>query len=574
MNTVQNTPRATRQCWECLKRRLVCDYTLPHCKKCVKRGKECPGYDAQKPLQWVEPGKVTSRKRTKPSKNSQLDLQVRSRVRPMGDSSSDSGWSIETVKSEVEDQDAQKELHYIYQKAMADVQTIEDVDKILHIESQDRIEEIVSKGLGHEAARILKMEKDPLKGLRRVLLFMKLEQLPVYRFRNDTSEVVQAINYFNTRIIPEATESKFALVRNPQVMFFPATSLHLLTPSTHSSFVCLALQHYINRLPPEASGKALLANGPKLWQHRGDAIQELYRRIADPKTMYSLATITSIVVFMTNELQSQWFPQWRSHIDVLMRIMKVRGGLMQMYHSAFYMHPTVVLLYLVVTVSNTTSPAHDHVVLAPILNQELEDVEELYHEIFPYCLCPPAVFFFVVRISNLRRETSQALILEDDLTGHSQLAANLLSQIQAFSVDDWAHPGDENEDWLLIGSAYKHAAAVYCIMSLQALALLPEDAHTNLQLEDHGDLLVSFLKRVLVSPRIQRNASWPLSMAGVEAGYRGEARRKWIEDTCSDLSHLLGTNAPLSLKVVLKRYWDSGNLGWEECFHKPYAFMF
>lgn len=228
----------------------------------------------------------------------------------------------------------------------------------------------------------------------------------------------------------------------------------------------------------------------------------------------------------------------------------------------------------VITVSNTTSPAHDQVVLAPTLEQELEDVEELYHEMFPYCLGPPAVIFYIIRISNLRREASQALILQHDLTSLSQLAAHLLSQIQEFSVEDWAQAGAENEDWLAIGSAYKHAAAVYCIMSLQALALLPDDEQTNLQLENHGDLLVSFLKKVYASSRTQRFASWPLTMAGVEAGYRGEARRRWIENSCSELSRLLGTNALLNLKVFLRKYWVSGKLGWEECFHKPYAFMF
>lgn len=106
----------------------------------------------------------------------------------------------------------------------------------------------------------------------------------------------------NTRIIPETKASESTLIQNPQVMFLPVTSLHLLAPSTHSSFVCLALQHYISRLPPGASEEALVTNGPKLWQHRGQAIRELYRSIADPKTVHNLTTITSILVFLTNEV--------------------------------------------------------------------------------------------------------------------------------------------------------------------------------------------------------------------------------------------------------------------------------
>jgi hypothetical protein len=225
-------------------------------------------------------------------------------------------------------------------------------------------------------------------------------------------------------------------------------------------------------------------------------------------------------------------------------------------------------------VSNSTSPAHDQVVLAPTLEEELDDAEELYHEIFPYCFSPPAVFFYVIRISKLRREASQVLILENDLTGHSQLATNLLLQIQAFSVDDWAQPGANYEEWLAIGSAMKHAAAVYCIMSLQSLGLLPNDEQTDLQREKHGDLLVSYLKKVLASERTKRFANWPLTVAGVEAGYRGEARRRWVENSCSELARILGSNSSLILKKVLRKYWESGNLGWEECFDKPYALVF
>lgn len=62
-------PSPKRQCWECLRRRLVCDFTQPSCKKCIRAGVECPGYDEKKPLKWLEPGKVASKRRS--PKNSQ-----------------------------------------------------------------------------------------------------------------------------------------------------------------------------------------------------------------------------------------------------------------------------------------------------------------------------------------------------------------------------------------------------------------------------------------------------------------------------------------------------------------------
>lgn len=54
---------ARKQCWECHRRRLVCDSSLPGCNKCRAAGVECPGYGEKKPLKWLTPGKVTSHTR-------------------------------------------------------------------------------------------------------------------------------------------------------------------------------------------------------------------------------------------------------------------------------------------------------------------------------------------------------------------------------------------------------------------------------------------------------------------------------------------------------------------------------
>ncbi|ORY63268.1 fungal-specific transcription factor domain-containing protein [Pseudomassariella vexata] len=56
-----------RQCWECQRRRLVCDSTRPICTKCSASGVVCPGYDDKRPLRWLAPGKVKSRTRRKKS---------------------------------------------------------------------------------------------------------------------------------------------------------------------------------------------------------------------------------------------------------------------------------------------------------------------------------------------------------------------------------------------------------------------------------------------------------------------------------------------------------------------------
>ncbi|KAH8879813.1 hypothetical protein GQ53DRAFT_853224 [Thozetella sp. PMI_491] len=67
-----STTKAAKEkqpCWECLRRRLVCDCTLPFCNKCRLANITCPGYSEKKPVKWLPPGKIKSRswKRKKPS---------------------------------------------------------------------------------------------------------------------------------------------------------------------------------------------------------------------------------------------------------------------------------------------------------------------------------------------------------------------------------------------------------------------------------------------------------------------------------------------------------------------------
>lgn len=61
-----------RHCWECLRRSLVCDFTQPECKRCIKSGTPCPGYGEKEPLRlnWLAPGKVKSRTRARKTKDS------------------------------------------------------------------------------------------------------------------------------------------------------------------------------------------------------------------------------------------------------------------------------------------------------------------------------------------------------------------------------------------------------------------------------------------------------------------------------------------------------------------------
>ncbi|VUC33700.1 unnamed protein product [Clonostachys rosea] len=84
-----------RHCWECLRRRLVCDSTHPVCNRCSISGVVCPGYENTQPLKWLAPGRVKVRNRrpkgtgsakvTKNSCKAIVTAQTRTRSPPLID---------------------------------------------------------------------------------------------------------------------------------------------------------------------------------------------------------------------------------------------------------------------------------------------------------------------------------------------------------------------------------------------------------------------------------------------------------------------------------------------------------
>ncbi|KAI4661507.1 uncharacterized protein J4E88_010955 [Alternaria novae-zelandiae] len=233
---------AARQCWECFKRRLVCDRTLPLCRKCTKTGKECPGYNDQKPLQWVEPGHVTIRpKKNKkecrpPTSARAANCERLAPVIPNGPLagpgvSSDVSlpevlgqggcpWpvseelqltpeAIELSKSQV----ANLLVHQDKPALWRDLEIEEQVDpielktakagagcgvgeRIMCIGNKDQIKEVVERGQHWEAALLLQSNQRPLAKIQRLLQIMEMNRLPSYNFLSDeTHDVVQAINY-------------------------------------------------------------------------------------------------------------------------------------------------------------------------------------------------------------------------------------------------------------------------------------------------------------------------------------------------------------------------------------------
>ncbi|KAF2134984.1 hypothetical protein P153DRAFT_372221 [Dothidotthia symphoricarpi CBS 119687] len=589
--------KATRQCWECHRRRLVCDHTLPHCKKCQKAGKECPGYDEQKPLQWVEPGKVIYRRGRKniPPKTyvaSRTIQTVTSREDPRGCPSSTKTPPTDDVLRDGSDLrlalatwepvnktwwgrlavDCEEKVHW--EQAFQTAKIVEALGKMSQRSDRRQLERVVRGGLRREASEILRDAKDPLEKLKGLLMHMQAHDLPTYDYlSNETSEVVQAVNYFNVRLIPQVIAAG-EMAPNPAMILVPLQILHLLPPAVHHTFVCLALNHFTLSVPSGTDSVVATNNKLKVYRHRGHAIRALNELISSDKTRCSDMAIVSILTFLSMELSNPMATDCRAHADGLQRLIDMRGGLKSLI-SEPQLTSSLVIYILITNLANTCSPPWNQLALnaEDSLETYISDITPVYSLIFPYTLSPPALFFDLIRINQLRKSASASLLLYIDNPAHALEAQEILARIEAFIPEDWAQPGAHYDEWLLIGTIHQSALAIYCTMSLQSLGVLPNNLEMDAMRSAHGDRLRTSLTTAFNSTRLSRFVMWPLVVAGVEAGYRSENVRRWVAQRLSEMSRDLGTSSPLRARKVLMRYWERGLPDWDECFDRAYVFI-
>ncbi|PSN72315.1 hypothetical protein BS50DRAFT_569829 [Corynespora cassiicola Philippines] len=544
--------KAKRQCWECLKRRLVCDHTLPHCKKCQKAGKECPGYDEQKPLQWVTPGKVTSRRRHKPS-TAKPKGTLKSQRPPNARHAAQSRDQPRPVKKQPQttpDKDDSSESN---------------VERTFFL--SDRA---TPPGWAKMGGKVLDQDPDAFTRLEKLFRWLQMEDIPRYGLLTETSEVVQAVHYFNTRIYPQVLQCS-VLAPNPHIIFFPLGALHLLPPAIHHTMVCLAVNHRLCSLPAGTDRQLLNDKWSKVYHHRGAAIRELSAHIGREATRNTDTTMSSVLMFMCAELQQSTSGNWRTHADGLIQLINMRGGMMSLYREKVYLQPGITIFLLIIILSNTTSPPHDQIHVFSPHDYNESDIQEIYATMFPYCLCPPKLFFDIVRINNLRSRAAHLSLQEIDDSMIYE-ANELLVDIDSFLPEDWAQPNEFYEEWLMIGTIYQSAIAIYCISSLMSLGVLSLSPNLIAIRASHADRLFLMLREAFKVERIRYFMMWPLIVAGAEAAFRGEGLRSWIEEELSECSRFQGTSTPLKARALLRRYWAREERGWDQCFDRTYCF--
>ncbi|KAI0472990.1 fungal-specific transcription factor domain-containing protein [Xylariaceae sp. FL0804] len=393
-----------------------------------------------------------------------------------------------------------------------------------------------------------------------------LATIPTFNLRTDeVSALAQAAEYFNSCIYQDL-HPLLELEQNPHV--YRLTAWHLQASITVPNYLrfgmlCMVLSHRMNRLGDNCQSRVL---GERLYEYWGLAIRSLNEHLDGEQQRTGDMVIAGILTLLLADVHHGSSSNWRCHIDAIQRIIALRGGLCAVAESRA-LRPLLLCRWFLAVFGNTTCPASD----LSNTDSHLDELGFLLERYGPavsaFQFCPLPLFIEIVRINHLRdrakRYSRESLQDADDI----------LLRVQSFSPENWAQskPSSQRE-WLLISSVYQNAVALYAILSLQSLSVLPHTPALRECCAGNGQVLQTLLQEGL-PPTISRwFILWPLVLLGVQAAQSGAAIREFVAKQLVQLSSDAGTYAPLSAKRVLESFWASGDTSWDACFDRSYTF--
>ncbi|KAI2624433.1 fungal-specific transcription factor domain-containing protein [Xylaria nigripes] len=500
-----------RHCWECQRRRLVCDSVRPICNRCRNNGIVCPGYSENKPLRWVKPGRVTTRNRRRPKGGAGL------RADPIKDSpNAPDPTTGENSSANGEIEDAQA----------VNAAQLPIPDPIM------RYDITCNDPSNVEASYVYGME--------------------LYNCRSPLTILLENVTQYS---LPPAAVAPF----------LPAPMKAL--------FILLALGHQMYRLPRDVNKDVRLRarSAVAFWAYQ--VVRALNEYIADEEMQASDMAMTAVLMFLWEDQQYRPSRRWRLHFDGLMTMVQLRGGIEMLYHSSPPMRNGILTMVALEAFGNTTSPSHDqlfhltHPRNLPFLQGLWENGIK---SVYVGSICPPPLFTAIIKINHLRalshRSSSTASLPHSTTNALHRKAQILLAEIQAFSPSAYAnqHSSPRTRDkWLLIARIHQRAVLLYCIH-----ALLPG---TECRVPYDGLLLD--LKEAFRHSHLRNCLFWALVVAGVCA-VRGTAfERGFIADLLRESVGDMGGAMPLCARATLKRFWDSGRDAWDDCFDRAFLYL-
>ncbi|KAB8226312.1 C6 zinc finger domain-containing protein [Aspergillus novoparasiticus] len=392
---------------------------------------------------------------------------------------------------------------------------------------------------------------------------------PPKELKTDLHVFVQATEYYNACIYPDLLHIS-RLGQNTAI--YPITPpIFQMAIATHPDhirlvIVCMTLSHRMNRARHGPECHALAQN---FFHYRGQLIRSLSDDIKAEHKCTSDLVIAGILTLLLVDAQQGASPHYRCHLDGVRRIIMLRGGICSLAQSAGMM-PLLLFVVFITVMGDTSSPVPD-LTMATSQLEELDFMIEQYGgRPFAFATYPTALFAEIIKINYLRVGASKS-----DRTAASVFtndAYEILNRIHSFSPEQWAEPKlTAHAEWVLLGNIHQAAVALYCILSLQSLAILPRSSFLQQHCIAHAQLLQRLLSQALTFHRVERFIIWDIVVLGV-AAVNDAGIRAFIREQLPELSHSTGTYAPLMAKAVLERFWASGKTHWDACFDQPYTF--
>ncbi|OLN96703.1 hypothetical protein CCHL11_02335 [Colletotrichum chlorophyti] len=344
---------------------------------------------------------------------------------------------------------------------------------------------------------------------------------PGINLRSDTCDVIEATLYWNDQVYP--TFASTQLMQSPWVV--PVQYVSYLGQAVQHALVAMAIDHRMLRLSRMKNDPDIAEVRLRLHQHRCIAVRALNEEIADQRSRVSDGTLASVVVF------------------------------------------------IIETMANTTSPAHDQV--SPITSYEMRDlISELFQTgYYPFFPCPLELFIHIIHINRLRSLAANPESA-DNMHQIQTGAEALLVCILEFSPEAWSETKeDSRSEFLTMGRLYQSAVVLYGISSLENLGAIPSTAGWKAVKAIHRSSLFALLEESAASPVLKSCTMWPLIVAGFEAKMGSSADRAFVTRRMVTESRELGVYLPLAARDILERFWSSGYTRWDECFDKPYALV-
>lgn len=207
---------------------------------------------------------------------------------------------------------------------------------------------------------------------------------------------------------------------------------------------------------------------------------------------------------------------------------------------------------------------------------------------YPNCPFPLDPFLATIQVNYLRSLAHDSSTLTLTLPDSPILTMDLddptpedaLERILRFSPTDWAatKPPSFTSEWTLLGHIYQSAALLYCTTTLST-QFSPSQPSSPFSYDlstlntTHKTLLMHHLTEASTSLPVIRGSIWPIIVAGAVVAPDDLSARNFVRAKLDFLAEELAAPSLADAKGVFEGFWGSGRRGWDECFHRPYAFV-